>query len=104
MPKSQKKATMAIKTKTKSKGHTTKQGPKTSQTVHSALCHKRKPKDSSTDSEESSDPEPKHLPHRKRAKQSVDDEVEMVDDEPEVVLDLASSSDRDDTRSSDEEV
>jgi len=103
MPKPQKKTATAIKTNTKSNGHTTKQGPKKtqSQTTHGA--RKRKTNDS-TDCDESSSPEPICPPHRKRTKKSVVDEVEAVDSGPEVVLDIASSSDRDDARSSDREV
>ena len=94
MQKSQKKATTATKTKTKSKAPEKKQG----------CVSKRKPEDDPTDSKESSDPEPTYLQHRKHVKQSVDDGMDIVDDGPEVVISLVSGSDRDETRSSDEEV
>ena len=102
MPKPQRKATKTTKTKTKVTAPTKKKGPTKNQTAQSS--HKRKPENDPTGSEESSDTEPTHLPHKKRAKQLVDIEMNIVKNEPEVVIDVPSSSDRDNTSSSDNEV
>jgi len=95
MEKSQ-KVTNATITKTKSKAPTKKQGH----------IYKRKPEDDPIDSKAFSSPEPTHMPHQKRAKRSAnnEDEIETLDDEPETTISLVSSSGRDDTASSNEEV
>ena len=95
MEKSQ-KVTNATITKTKSKAPTKKQGH----------IYKRKPEDDPIDSEAFSSPEPTHMPCQKHAKRSAndEDEIETLDDEPETTISLVSSSGKDDTASSNEEV
>jgi len=101
-PKPLTQATITTKTKTKiySKAPTKKQGPIKTQTVRHA--HKRKPEDNPTDGDNSSSPsspESTHVPHRKRAKQSVVNEVDIVNNEPEVVINLLSGSGGDNSTS-----
>jgi hypothetical protein len=100
MAKPQTQATITMKTLTKiySKAPIKKQGSAKTQTVY-----KQKPEHDPTDSDASSnksDPEPIYMPHRKRAKQSVDDDMDIVDDEPEVIIDLVSGGSGDDAASS----
>jgi len=106
MSNPQTQATITTKTKTKtkiySKALTKKQGSTKTQTVQRA--YKRKPEDAPTDSDKSSSAEPTHMPHKKRTKQSVNNEIDTVGDEPEVVIDLVSGSGRDDMISSSDEV
>lgn len=68
--------------------------------------HKRKPEDNLTDSDkpETSDTELAHKPCKKRAKQTAGDEMDVVEDRPDIEPELVSGGDRDDMRSSDEEV
>ena len=68
--------------------------------------HKWKPEDNPTDSDEpeTSDTEPASKPCKKHGKQTVGDETDMVHDRPDVEPELVSGGDRDDMRSSDEEV
>jgi len=67
--------------------------------------HKWKPED--LDSEDSSNTEPTCPPHKKHAKPPRDaktDIVDKVDKRPEVVIDIPSDSNRDDTQLSNNEV
>jgi len=106
MLKAQTQATITTKTLTKiySKTPTKKKGPSKIQTVQCAS--KWKPDDNPTDSDKSSgsDQDSSHVPHKKCAKQSVDDGMETVDDEPEVVINLVSGSGGDDATSSSDKV
>lgn len=80
MTKSQ-RAITATKTKAKTKAPTKKKEATRNPTAQS-VC-KQKP-DASTDSEESSDPEPIHLPHRKHAKglvEVLEDVINMADND-----------------------
>lgn len=99
MAKPWKKVTAAAKTKTL-KAPVKKQRPTKIQT------HKRKPEDNPTDSDEpeTSDTEPAQKPCKKRAKQTAGDETDVVEDRPDIEPELVSGGDRDDMRSSDEEV
>jgi hypothetical protein len=102
MPKPQRKATKTTKTKTKGTAPTRKKVPTKNQTSQSS--HKRKPENDPTSSEEPSDAEPTHPPHKRRAKRLADIEANIVESGPEVVIDVPSSSERDDTSSSDNKV
>jgi hypothetical protein len=98
------RAITATKTKAKLKAPTKKKEATRNPIAQSV--RKQKP-EASTDSEESLDPEPTHLPHRKCAKESVEvleDVINIADNEPEVVTSPVSGSDGDDTRLSDKEV
>lgn len=103
MTKSQ-RAITTTKSKAKSKAPTKKKEATRNPTAQSV--RKRKP-EASTDSEESSDPEPIHLPYRKRAKGSVEvleDVINIADNEPKVVTSPVSGSDGDNIGLSDKEV
>ena len=65
---------------------------------------KQKPDNDPTDSDNSDSSNPEPVSHRKRTKQSADNEIDAADDEPEVVIDLVSGSSGDDATSSSDKV
>jgi hypothetical protein len=103
MSQPQTQATITTKTKTKTKIYS-KALTKKPGSTKTQIVHKRKPEDAPTDSNESSSPEPTHVPHKKWEKQSVNNEMDTVGGEPEVVIDLVLGSGRDDVISSSNEV